>query len=445
MNPIVVIPTFFGLRKRRRSIPKNPVEVYDHPTPPGDAPELRRCLASLAQLENVPPIAILVSAQQEAGKLASRDTVERVASEFPQLDVLVVAEPEAQLVKQRLYQLGATELTTEVGLVGYAALRNLGLVVASSLSYDAVIFLDDDEVVEDPAFFEKAVYGLGKLTRRGVPILAKTGYYLNAEGSYLSMSQVKWYNRYWQQGKAFNEWITRAMAGPRLSRSNHVCGGCLALHREAFRRLAFDPWIPRGEDLDYLIDLRMYGSDIWFDNQWNLRHLPPKTANEGMRFRQDIYRWLYEYRKIEYSRTQIDLQQISPGSLEPYPGHFLRPGITRRVRKTAFLRSLARPNKTAYRKAARAATREAAAYAEANCSRYFGLQHLWPELMKRVEGDRMLSAALLKRMHRSPESLGTGPGTPADTTQDLGAIPAPVRPYDPGITAEIRLDAQDFS
>ncbi|MFR4804226.1 MAG: hypothetical protein ACLT98_13460 [Eggerthellaceae bacterium] len=34
---------------------------------------------------------------------------------------------------------------------------------------------------------------------------------------------------------------------------------------------------------------------------------PSSKPSEGTRFRQDIFRWLYEYRKMEYSRTQIDL------------------------------------------------------------------------------------------------------------------------------------------
>ena len=34
-------------------------------------------------------------------------------------------------------------------------------------------------MVDDPEFLTKAMYGLGKLTRQGVPIVAKTGYYLN--------------------------------------------------------------------------------------------------------------------------------------------------------------------------------------------------------------------------------------------------------------------------
>ena len=237
----------------------------------------------------------------------------------------------------------------------------LTMVIVSFFAFLAFQVIPGDPTIKllgsDADFLQKGVYGLGKLTRKGVPILAKTGFYLNSEGSYLSKSQDKWYNRFWQQGKAFNKWITKAMRGPRLSRSNHVCGGCLAIHKEAFKRLSFDPWVARGEDLDYMLNLRMYGSDIWFDNQWSLRHLPPASTSEGMRFRQDIYRWLYEYRKMEYSRTQIDLMQVKPQSLEPYPGPFLEPGITKRIRITAILRSLARKDKKAYRQAAKAARR----------------------------------------------------------------------------------------
>ena len=45
-------------------------------------------------------------------------------------------------------------------LSGYGAIRNLGLLVANVLGFDAVVFLDDDEVVDDPEFLTKAMYGL---------------------------------------------------------------------------------------------------------------------------------------------------------------------------------------------------------------------------------------------------------------------------------------------
>lgn len=421
----MVIPVFVTDRSQRSG--KTLATTYDHPSVLGRIEDLSRCLESMGGVNQMVPIAVLVAADEEIQEEAVAE-VHAICDAFTSLDILVVGGKELALVRERFAQLGFEGLEEEIGLAGYSAVRNLGLVLANVLGFDAVVFLDDDEVVDDREFVSKAAYGLGKLTKRGIPILAKTGYYLNAEGTYHSMSQNKWYNRYWEQGSAFNKWIDKAMRGPRLSRSNHVCGGCLAIHREAFKRLAFDPWCVRGEDLDYLLNLRMYGSDMWFDNQWQLRHLPPETRSEGTRFRQDIYRWLYEFRKIEYSRSQVDLQQIKPSSLEPYPGPFLEEGIEKRIRRTAWLRSLGRPDKAAYREAASVASREAEEYAQENCTKYFGFQAVWPELMSRTEGDKELSAALL----RSVVSVDEATGRPREP-----------RYIDPGSTGEIRLNLDE--
>lgn len=388
------------------------VSTYDHSTAPNQEGELGRCLESLAKVEGLGLVVILVSADVSL-EVQAAEKVQAIANRHSDVTTLVIGAAELALIEQRMAQQNIERLSKEIGLQGYGAIRNLGLLVANVLGFDAVVFLDDDEVIDDPKFLEKAMYGLGKLTRQGVPIVAKTGYYLNDQDSYLSKWEDKWYNRFWQQGRAFNEWITKAMRGPRLSRSNHVCGGCLAIHKEAFRRLAFDPWITRGEDLDYMLDLRMYGSDIWFDNQWVLRHLPPRTASEGTRFRQDIFRWLYEYRKLEYSRALIDLQQVKPASLEPYPGPFLEPGLLRRIRLTAWMRSFGRPDKKAYRLAAKAATGAASAYAEANCAKYFEFQYVWPEAMNRLESDQLLSEALVRSAMLRAQDVAAAAPTPA--------------------------------
>ena len=477
MNPVIVIPTYVSARSRREN--GGLLNTYDHTTPISKPGELPRCLKSLQQVEGLGHIVILVASEPGIENQAA-EKIQSVVAQYPGLSITVVGLSELSLIQQRAEQLGIGKMAKEIGLSGYGAIRNLGLVVANVLGFDAVIFVDDDEVISDPDFLRRGVYGLGKLTRKGIPILAKTGYYLNSDDSFLSKSQDKWYNHFWQQGKAFNKWITRAVHGPRLSRSNHVCGGCLALHKEAFKRVSFDPWITRGEDLDYMLDLRMYGSDIWFDNQWVLRHLPPETESEGTRFRQDIYRWLYEYRKMEYSRTQIDLLQVKPSSLEPYPGPFLQPGITKRIRITAFLRSLARPDKKAYRRAARAATGEATTYAQRNCAKYFEFQFVWPELMARMENDQILKAAILRsaeqRSSRTQSShvqssrgmgvdgageggvsaTGAGNGGMSATGAGGAAVGAAVgaggavsertnnvrsaRGIDPGLTSEIRLN-----
>lgn len=422
MNPVILIPVFISAR--RHAEVGQVTSTYDHTTSLSSQGELPRCLDSLRKVRGLGHIVILVAAEPSIENQAA-SKARSIAEYFSDLSITVVGAPELALIRQRMEQLGVP-VRNEIGLSGYGAVRNLGLLVANMLGFDAAVFLDDDSVVEDEAFLEKAMYGLGKLTRRGVPILAKTGYYLNEEGSFLSNKPTKWYDHFWQQGKAFNAWITKAMAGPRLSRSNHVCGGCLALHKEAFRRVSFDPWVARGEDLDYMLDLRMYGSDIWFDNQWVMRHLPPATPREGLRFRQDIFRWLYEYRKIEYARTQIDLLQIKPQSLQPYPGPFLESNITKRIRRTALLRSIGRPDGRGYRQAAKSATGEAAKYAETHCSKYFEFQFKWPAIMSRFENDVIMQGILVQSSNQEQQRM-------EQMRHDAGSI-------SPGETTEIRLN-----
>ena len=92
---------------------------------------------------------------------------------------------------------------------------------------------------------------------------------------------------------------------------------------EAFCSVAFDPLITRGEDLDYLFNLRMYGFDVWFDNQWCVKHLPPKVPSHAARYLQNVYRWNYEVKKLEASREIISLHHVTPESLRPYPASWI--------------------------------------------------------------------------------------------------------------------------
>lgn len=462
MNPVLIIPTFIS-KARRRNETKGIVGNYDHTTDINEQGELGRCLESLQKVEGLGVVMVLVAADRNI-EAEAITKVRAQVNEFPDLDTIVVGGAELGLLRQRLDQLGIDGVSTQIGLRGYSAVRNFGLVLANVLGFDAAVFLDDDAVVEDPAFLKKAIYGLGKLTKKGIPILAKTGYYLNDQGSYLSKWEDRWYNKFWQQGRSFNEWMRGAMNGPRLSRSNHVCGGCLAIHKEAFVRLAFDPWIPRGEDLDYMLNLRMYGSDIWFDNQWHMRHLPPKTKSEGQRFRQDIFRWIYEYAKMEYSHSLIDLQKITPQSLKPYPGPFLEKGLMNRIRITAILRSFVHQDKKAYRRAARVASGEAVRYAEENCVKYFEFQSVWPEIMEKLDSDRTLSEEIVRSslpdvLVEGVEEITAEPILPVEyqqapisandaarmTTADVFADSHSSRTknIDAGMTSEIRLNMAD--
>ncbi|MDR0350739.1 MAG: hypothetical protein LBH64_04220 [Coriobacteriales bacterium] len=390
MNPVIVIPTYVGAKRKTPSY--NVVATYDHVTPVTHQGELPRCLASLRDNEISAPILLLVVSDGPVEYEAAIKIREIAAAYAATLDLRVIDAGILAQFHARAEQLGLAAVKEGVSLSGYGATRNLGLVAAAVLGFTEVIFIDDDELVVSPDFLEEALYGLGRLSKKGIPVLVKSGFYTDRSGHWKSRATNAWYNRYWEQGELFNKWITKAMRAPRLSRSNVLYGGLMAIHREAYRRVAFDPWIPRGEDLDYLLNVHMYGGGVWFDNKWSIQHLPPTERNEAQRFKQDIYRWIYEHRKLEFSKTQIDLLQIQPHSFDPYPGPFLENSITSRVFVTALLRSIGRSDRQGYFRAAQAARREAKAYAEMFCSNYFEFQLGWVQMLGTLETDPQLKA-----------------------------------------------------
>ena len=62
----------------------------------------------------------------------------------------------------------------------------------------------------------------------------------------------------------------------------------MILHRELFECVPFDPLVTRGEDVDYLINSRMFGFSFFLDNTLSIKHLPqPKSHPQWKRLRED--------------------------------------------------------------------------------------------------------------------------------------------------------------
>ncbi len=388
MNPVIVIPTFWTDEAHATG-------AYDHATYLSDgAPELARCLDSLEQVRGVTRTLVLLVAPREV-EAAARERVDAILAEHPNLAPMVVGSAEAARVRDAISELAPTIPGEGIALRGYGAIRNLGLCVAGILGHDVVAFIDDDELALDDSFLVDAVYGLGNLTRQGEPIVAKSGYFLNENGSCYAAEDNAWYNRDWNKAAEFNEWMRHAMTATRISRSNHVCGGCMALHAEAYTRVAFDPYITRGEDTDYLINMRFYGLDVWFDNRWRVEHRPPRTDVPSKRFAQNVYRWIYERAKLQFAATIIGFNRVTPSSLMPYPGKWVSPAVDERAKKTALRRAVGTSEHGAYYEIWRRGVDEARAAAQENRTRYLAFQTWWPSLMEALWDDRELALELL--------------------------------------------------
>ena len=400
MKPVVVIPTYWEANQDGVCTPGG----YDHVTDIySTTPDLDRCLRSLEQVRKLPRVVILVVCPAAATARVRR-RVEEIAAAHPSIDALVVTNAETSHIADRVAELAPNVIGEPISLRGYGAIRNMGLAVAAIFGHDTVVFLDDDEMVLGPDFMDKALYALGQQNRQGVPILAKSGYFYDRAGSPMAdATQAGPTTRWWTKRLEFNSWMKRALAGTRISRSNYVCGGCLSLHARAYMHVAFDPWITRGEDLDYLFNMRLCGFEMWFDNQWVVRHLPPVITQRAPRFMQDVYRWYYERAKIAYANRQHDLNPVTPESLMPYPGPWISKQLDDRVRKTAAARAMLTPEKFAYLKILKDGIPEAESYARANASNYVRLQSFWPAIMNGLWNDIDMQAMLLQHEEEDDE------------------------------------------
>lgn len=224
----------------------------------------------------------------------------------------------------------AGDFASLIGLEGYSKIRNMGLLIAQAFSIDVAVFIDNDEVIEDPDYLEKATEYLGERWNDGW-VSGKGGFYLNPDGSILLPSQKKWWSIFWDKTKWMNETYKRILdSKDRLVPTPMLLGGNLVLHQRLFEEVPFDPFIPRGEDTDYLINALGHGFRIPFDRELRIKHLHPvrTEAYHHQEVKGDIERFLYERQKLQEGPTL---------ELDPYPGHFLRRTLSLKAFLTAWL------------------------------------------------------------------------------------------------------------
>lgn len=397
MEPTVIIPTYWARRRSRGN--GRSLSPFDHPTPVGEAGTLPECLESLRKVKDLGRVVVIVAAADESTALRAEDLVQELLAGMPDMDAIVFGTAEMGSLNRRLEQIEFVDAMEGVNLKSYGSVRNTGLAVAAVLGSQAVVFLDDDEVVVDPDFLQRGMEGVGEAAVRGRPLLAKTGYYLGESGGIAMAPATSWHDKFWPQDESFNSAMATVLEPPRIKPATFAFGGCLALHRDMYCNVPFDPWAVRGEDVDYVIDVRMHGGDVFLDNEWSVVHKPPKPSSEAAVFRHDVFRFIYTHRKLEFAESQVDLRQVKPASLMPYPGRLVDASVGWRARTTAILRALAGKERGAYLRIARESVSEAERYARDNCERYFAFQRRWPMLMDRLWEDVALKPLFTGERH----------------------------------------------
>jgi len=253
--------------------------------------------------------------QQESFEEMTRFLIGEVKS-LRREETLVFSTGHLKQLRDYLDRIDFKEFSSLIGLKGFAKIRNTGLLLAQALSKDVVIFIDNDEVVDEPQYLKIACEYLNEKWN-GKVVSGKGGFYVNPDGTILLPSQRLWWRFLWNKTKWMNRvWEKILSSKDRLVPSPVLLGGNLVLHRTLFSSIPFDPYIPRGEDTDYLINASQRGFHLFFDKALRVKHLHPERTELYFEeeLKGDIERFLYERGKTKMG-SRIDL--------DPYPGYFM--------------------------------------------------------------------------------------------------------------------------
>ncbi len=315
--------------------------VYDHATPLNSTGTLHRTLESLNILDDKHFTLIILAASTNpkyVKPMEEKLTKMLQETDLP-VDTILFTDSTLKELKKVLYK--DIDLPDVLELRGYSNIRNLCLFIPYILGAEVAILIDDDEIFEDPKFITKTNEFIGKRFY-GNTIAGVAGYYLNEDNEYYDKVNIQPWMTYWDRFGHKREAFDKIIGSePRLKKTPFAFGGAMVIHRNLLRIVPFDPKVTRGEDTDYVLNSRIFGFNFYLDNQLAIKHLPPPKKHPiWQRFREDIYRFLYDKSKFDTQKPKTNLFEIKPEDFDPYPGEFMKPDLGDKIFKTNIILAL---------------------------------------------------------------------------------------------------------
>jgi hypothetical protein len=402
LRATIVIPCYWS---RSSSEPFSPDDaVYDHPTPLDLDGTLHRALESITVLENR-DFNVVVLACASADNIAeqaeqkAQGIVKQFKSYFP---VTVVSHSFETRIKERIdveRKVNAKLDPSLVSLRGYSNIRNMCQIVTELARSEVAVLFDDDQVYEDRQYLDKVFENIGK-EHEGRFVGAIAGYYQRPDGSYLLPPPSDWWMSEWPMVSSMNAAFGIIGEPPRLKKTPFVFGGNMVLHRDVFRKMAFDPNVRRGEDIDYLFNCKFYDIDFLLDNELAIKHLPPPTHVPGWAsFRENVYRFVYERAKLESQVPTEGLRMVTVDELDPYPGSCMGEDLEQHIYRTCVLMGLNYldvNDHTSFRESMKNnyLARYDAPPKHDPFAWYLGFRQSWEDLMSFLASDEVLASEL---------------------------------------------------
>jgi hypothetical protein len=361
--------------------------VFDHPTPLDDAGTLARTLESFTRLEG--EFKVLVVAAGAHASLGERvhDRVAELLRPFAEELELYLASP------KHLDALNAALPDPILKLDSYGNIRNVQLIVPYALGADAVIGIDDDEIIEDADFLAKVESQIGRERHDGV-VGGMAGPYYDANGKWEIAGAEELEsepNIFIKKNFFMNRAIGRSMneaESDGLVKSNVAFGGNMTMARHTISRACHDPYITRGEDYDYVVNAAMAGIFFYFQPAMSIVHLPPdstgaQAADKQSKLVADIYRFIYMQEKMRQHAEKFPEESFDREYLMPYPGPYLDPELDLQAAAVAALDGKYPDFRTT--RAPEELAAEAASLARVKAEEFFAYRERWCTVLAALE------------------------------------------------------------
>ncbi|MCW4033260.1 MAG: hypothetical protein NWF08_07720 [Candidatus Bathyarchaeota archaeon] len=333
MRRAVVIPTYWT----RASGDWNDGDlVFDHPTSLDGEGTLQRCLESLNKIKgSFDLILIIVPTSMDIQEDLEKKIFDMLNHIVLNYRIIPVFPSTMERIYKRIEDEGIKKV---LNLDGYSQVRNACILIPSILGFEDFILLDDDEIILDEGFLGKAIEKLAK-EFHGRKVLAKAGVYLQSHGSPYFKDKEVWWRFFLNGKKAMNKAFELTETGKRFIDTPFAFGGNMVISRKAVEEgIPFDPYISRGEDIDFLVNVKTEDYAFILDTELKILHLPPKSHNpDWLKLGQDTSRLLYMKCKINRLKSQKVKRIITSNDLNPYPGPFLNWSLTLRIFLTSIL------------------------------------------------------------------------------------------------------------
>lgn len=328
---------------------------FDHPTRlnhENDGLDIVRCLDSYLNVKGVSTwegfaVDFIVVGVPNNPKLDAkvRAKLEDALSRYHgKLNIRVVSESDLPQIKSLLKRSGAKKnVINLVSMNGYSNARNLQLMLgmlgrydkllteshlyrahagelaaSSNLPYEAVISVDDDQIVAKDTYIMKSLEGLGTIYP------GKIGIYLNKERTWRSANTEPEYFQIsgWHKTALINRAQNTLFIGGIKPSHGLALGGNIIYSEEIYNQVFHDPNCIRREDQDMLQIGRIFGIDFYLDPSVDMAQIhlaPQKKSTLWMRHRIDVLSFLYSREKYLQYVKATGRESISSDQLELYP------------------------------------------------------------------------------------------------------------------------------